>query len=75
MVGADGGKAEFEIFDEQLGKMRSVEYRDIVILMRSPGSRVNDYVEVLQSAGVPVRPIPVETTKVCGNQQSAEVDS
>lgn len=54
MVGADNGKAEFEIFDQQSGKMRPVEYRDIVILMRSPGKRVNDYLEVLSLAGVPV---------------------
>ncbi len=54
MVGADGGEAEFEIFDKQQGKMRDVEYRDIVILMRSPAKRVNDYIEVLRLAGIPV---------------------
>ncbi|MFC1675616.1 helicase-exonuclease AddAB subunit AddA [Planctomycetota bacterium] len=31
-----------------------VEYGDIVILMRSPAKRVNDYVEVLRSASIPV---------------------
>jgi len=31
-----------------------VEYRDIVILMRSPSVRVRDYVEILRLAGVPV---------------------
>ncbi len=54
MVGAEGGKAEFEIFDKSVEKRRGVEYRDIAILMRSPAERVKKYVEVLQSAGVPV---------------------
>ena len=54
MVGAETGKPEFQIYDKQLDKSRDVEYRDIVILMRSPAKRANDYVEVLQLAGVPV---------------------
>jgi len=54
MTGAESGRAEFEIYDKQTGQKRSVEYRDIVILMRSPAKRVNDYVEVLRLAGVPV---------------------
>ena len=54
MVGAEGGKAEFAIYDKQQDKFRDVEYRDVVILMRSPAKRVNDYVEVLRLAGVPV---------------------
>ncbi len=54
MVGGDTGKAEFEIFDKQLQKKRPVDYRDIVILMRSPANKAEDYVEVLQLAGVPV---------------------
>ena len=54
MVGADGGGAQFQIFDKQQGKSRDVEYRDIVILMRSPAKRVNDYIEVLRLAGIPV---------------------
>jgi ATP-dependent helicase/nuclease subunit A len=54
MVGADTGKAEFQIYDKAQDEMRDVEYRDIVILMRSPYERVNDYVEVLRLAGVPV---------------------
>ena len=54
MTGAETGKAEFEIYDKQTGRRRGVEYRDIVILMRSPAKRVNDYVEVLRLAGVPV---------------------
>ncbi|UCF42884.1 MAG: helicase-exonuclease AddAB subunit AddA [Planctomycetota bacterium] len=54
MVGAETGKAEFEVFDKQAGGYRAVEYRDIVVLMRSPAKRVDDYVEVLRLAGVPV---------------------
>jgi len=54
MVGAETGKVEFQIYDKDLDKFRDVEYRDIVILMRSLAKKANDYVEVLQSAGVPV---------------------
>jgi ATP-dependent helicase/nuclease subunit A len=54
MVGEETGKAEFQIYDKQQGRMRDVGYRDIVILMRSPAERVNDYVDVLRLAGVPV---------------------
>lgn len=55
MVGAETGEPEFEIYDKQLGTKRGVRYGDIVILMRSPAKRVNDYVEILRLAGVPVR--------------------
>ncbi len=54
MVGADTGKAEFQVIDEQQGTMRDVEYRDIVILMRSLAKKANDYVEIFRLAGVPV---------------------
>ncbi len=54
MVGAETGNAEFEIYDKAQDEVRPVDYRDIVILMRSPVKRANDYVEVLQLAGVPV---------------------
>ncbi len=54
MVGADTAKAEFSIYDRQNECMRDVEYRDIVILMRSLAKKANDYVEVLRLAGVPV---------------------
>ncbi|HDZ68957.1 MAG TPA: hypothetical protein ENH43_00855, partial [Phycisphaerales bacterium] len=54
MLGAETGKCEFQILDKQRDCFRDVEYRDIVILMRSPAKRANDYDEVLQSAGVPV---------------------
>jgi ATP-dependent helicase/nuclease subunit A len=54
MVGADTGKAEFQIYDKGKGCLRDVQYRDIVILMRSLAKKANDYVEVLRLAGVPV---------------------
>ncbi|MHC4338121.1 MAG: helicase-exonuclease AddAB subunit AddA, partial [Planctomycetota bacterium] len=54
MVGAETGKPEFQIYDKQEGKFRDVEYRDIVVLMRSLAKKANDYVEVFRLAGVPV---------------------
>ncbi len=54
IVGADTGKCEFQILDKEQNAFRDIEYRDIVILMRSPAERVNDYVEVLRLAGLPV---------------------
>ena len=53
MVGAETGKTEFQIYDKQEDKFRDVEYRDIVILMRSLAKKA-DFVEVLRLAGVPV---------------------
>lgn len=54
MVGADTGRAEFKIFDKERDALRDVQYRDIVVLMRSLAKKANDYVEVLRLAGVPV---------------------
>lgn len=54
MVGADTGKAEFQIFDKQQECLRDVEYRDIVVLMRSLAKKANDYVEIFRLADVPV---------------------
>ena len=54
IVGADTGKAEFQIYDKQQDCLRGVQYRDIVVLMRSLAKKANDYVEVLRLAGVPV---------------------
>jgi len=54
MVGADTGKPEFQIYDKQQDTFRDVQYRDIVVLMRSLAKKANDYVEVLRLAGVPV---------------------
>jgi len=46
--------AGLQIYDKRQDKFRAVQYRDIVILMRSLIGRANDYVEVLRLAGVPV---------------------
>ncbi len=54
MVGADTGRPEFQIYDTELNAPRNVDYRDIVVLMRSLAKKANDYVEVLRLAGVPV---------------------
>ncbi|MHC4575589.1 MAG: UvrD-helicase domain-containing protein, partial [Planctomycetota bacterium] len=54
MVGAETGRPEFKIYDKNRETLRDVEYRDIVILMRSLAKKANDYVEVLRLAGVPV---------------------
>ncbi|MBW8041515.1 MAG: helicase-exonuclease AddAB subunit AddA [Planctomycetes bacterium] len=54
IVGSDTRKCEFQIYDKQQDCLRDVEYRDIVILMRSLAKKANDYVEVLRLAGVPV---------------------
>jgi ATP-dependent helicase/nuclease subunit A len=54
MVGAETGKPEFQIYDKLKGVKRGVEYRDIVVLMRSLAKKANDYVEIFRLAGVPV---------------------
>jgi ATP-dependent helicase/nuclease subunit A len=54
MVGAETGKPEFQIYDKQMREKRGVEYRDIVVLMRSLAKKANDYVEIFRLAGVPV---------------------
>ena len=46
--------AEFKIFDKSAGSYRNVEYRDIVILMRSPANKAADYIRILRIMGVPV---------------------
>ncbi len=54
MVGAETGRAEFQVQDRQTGESRDVQYRDVVILMRSLAKKANDYVEILRLAGIPV---------------------
>ncbi len=48
------GGAEFKVYDKDADVYRSVEYGDIVILMRSPSNRAAEYVEVLELAGIAV---------------------
>ena len=54
IVGADTGQPEFQIHDSETDSFRNVEYRDIVILMRSLAKKANDYVEILRLNGIPV---------------------
>ena len=54
MVGADTARPEFQIYDRQQDQRRDVEYRDIVVLMRSLAKKANEYVEIFRLAGVPV---------------------
>ncbi|MHC5061388.1 MAG: helicase-exonuclease AddAB subunit AddA [Planctomycetota bacterium] len=54
MVGTANGSAEFKIYDKKTNDYRDVEYQDIVILMRSPAHRANQYIEILSLAGIPV---------------------
>ncbi|MGD0573089.1 MAG: helicase-exonuclease AddAB subunit AddA [Sedimentisphaerales bacterium] len=50
LVGADSSE---QIIDKETKKPRSVEYRDIVVLMRSLAGK-SDFIEALRLAGVPV---------------------
>jgi len=54
MVGTDTSAAAFKVYDKQTGSYRPVQYRDIVILIRSLRNTANDYVELLQLAGIPI---------------------
>ena len=54
MVGAETGRAEFQIYDPRTEAARDVEYRDIVVLMRSLAKKANEYVEVFRLCGIPV---------------------
>jgi ATP-dependent helicase/nuclease subunit A len=53
MVGADTTTPALHILDKLSGRPRPVEYRDIVILMRSLAGK-NDFVETLRLSGIPV---------------------
>jgi ATP-dependent helicase/nuclease subunit A len=46
--------AEFQILDKASSSYRPVDYRDIVILMRSPANKAGDYIRILRLMGVPV---------------------
>lgn len=54
IVGAETGRSEFQIYDRDAGTLRDVQYRDIVVLMRSLAKKANDYLEILRLAGIPV---------------------
>ncbi len=54
IVGTETGRPEFQIYDKDAETFRDVQYRDIVVLMRSLAKKANDYVEILRLAGIPV---------------------
>jgi ATP-dependent helicase/nuclease subunit A len=68
IVGADSGRSEFQIYDKKTGSFRDVQYRDIVILMRSLSHKAQDYVEMLRLAGV-----PVSSQSACGYFEATEI--
>ena len=49
-VGADSNE---QIIDKETKKLRPIEYRDIVVLMRSLAGK-SDFIEALRLAGIPV---------------------
>ena len=55
MVGADqpSPRSEFDILDPQTGQARPVQYRDIVILMRSMKNQAELWHEVFHQMGIP----------------------
>ncbi|MFH1615482.1 MAG: helicase-exonuclease AddAB subunit AddA [Planctomycetota bacterium] len=55
MVGRGRGKAEFQVYDKDDDRYRDVQYKDIVILLRSLAHKTGEYTEILRLAGVPVR--------------------
>ena len=54
LVGGGSQPAELQIVDRHTNKLRSIEYGDIAILLRSLKGRVNDYVDVLRQNNIPV---------------------
>ena len=63
-----GSQPEFSIFDKRLNAYRPAAYRDIVILLRSPAGRAQQYVEILRLAGV-----PVSSQSSCGFFETTEI--
>ncbi|MDH4203082.1 MAG: helicase-exonuclease AddAB subunit AddA [Phycisphaerae bacterium] len=68
IVGAQTGRPEFQVYDKKTGTFRDVEYRDIVILMRSLSHKAQDYTEILRLAGV-----PVNSQSACGYFETTEI--
>lgn len=68
IVGAETGRCEFQVYDKKIGGFRDVQYRDIVILMRSLSHKARDYTEMLRLAGV-----PVHSQSACGYFETTEI--
>lgn len=54
LMGSDGGR-RYEVYDDKLECMRPVEYRDIVILFRSPKSYQPIFSEILMGNNIPIK--------------------
>ncbi|MHC5199886.1 MAG: 3'-5' exonuclease, partial [Planctomycetota bacterium] len=68
IVGKETGTPEFQVYDKAAGQFRDVQYRDIVILMRSLSHKAQDYTEMLRLAG-----IPVSSQSGCGYFEATEI--
>lgn len=53
-VNQKDNKKSFKVFDNKLGVYRNLEYRDIVILMRSPNKNVTIFEEVFGECSIPI---------------------
>ncbi len=59
---------KLEIFDKQSETYRPITYSDVAILMRSPSSRINEYIEIFR-----LLDIPVSTTSNAGYFETTEI--
>lgn len=68
IVGTESGRPEFQVYDKKTDSFRDVQYRDIVILMRSLSHRAQEYTEILRLAGV-----PISSQSACGYFETTEI--
>jgi ATP-dependent helicase/nuclease subunit A len=68
IVGSQTRSPEIQVYDKKTDAFRDVEYRDIVVLMRSLSHKAQDYTEMLRLAGV-----PVNSQSACGYFEATEV--
>ena len=54
ILGSDTDRPQFQVYDKGTDSYRNPEYRDIVILMRSPANVAGQFIEILRLAGIPV---------------------
>ena len=54
IVNPAGESDAIKIYDKQTDSYRPPDFGDIVILMRSPSTVINEYLEILRLAGIPV---------------------
>jgi ATP-dependent helicase/nuclease subunit A len=54
LLGLAPDSRPLQIYDKHTDSYRPIEYRDIVILMRSPAHRANQYIDILRLARIPV---------------------